>query len=129
MRSRQAGLHGALAHVVGQDEIEPQVPFAVGTVRHDRAGDPHDADAETAQFFGQPVDIADDAARCRNLRRCAGCDEHVDHVDDLFAYMENDGVISRLGKLESKPEDAEWGERFFHALDPDGYKLSFATPI
>ena len=54
---------------------------------------------------------------------------YVDNVDDLFAYMENDGIISRLGKLESKPEDAEWGERFFHALDPDGYKLSFATPI
>ena len=54
---------------------------------------------------------------------------YVDNVDGLFAYMENDGVISRLGKLESKPEDAEWGERFFHALDPDGYKLSFATPI
>ena len=34
-----------------------------------------------------------------------------------------------LGKLESKPQDATWGERFFHALDPDGYKLSFATPI
>ncbi len=54
---------------------------------------------------------------------------YVDNVDDLFAYMENNGTISRLGKLESKPKDAEWGERFFHALDPDGYKLSFATPI
>ena len=54
---------------------------------------------------------------------------YVDNVDELFAYMENDGIISSLGKLESKPEDAEWGERFFHALDPDGYKLSFATPI
>ena len=54
---------------------------------------------------------------------------HVDNVDEFFAYMENDETISRLGKLESKPEDAVWGERFFHALDPDGYKLSFATPI
>ena len=54
---------------------------------------------------------------------------YVDNVDDLFAYMESDEAISELGKLESKPEDAEWGERFFHALDPDGYKLSFATPI
>ena len=54
---------------------------------------------------------------------------YVDNVDDLFAYMESDEAISGLGKLESKPEDAEWGERFFHALDPDGYKLSFATPI
>ena len=54
---------------------------------------------------------------------------YVDNVDDLFTYMESDEAISGLGKLESKPEDAEWGERFFHALDPDGYKLSFATPI
>ena len=54
---------------------------------------------------------------------------YVDDVDELFAYMENDEIISVLGKLESKPEDAVWGERFFHMLDPDGYKLSFATPI
>jgi len=54
---------------------------------------------------------------------------YVDNVDELFAYMENDETISRLCKLESKPEDAIWGERFFHMLDPDGYKLSFATPI
>ena len=54
---------------------------------------------------------------------------YVDDVDELFAYMENDETISVLGKLESKPENASWGERFFHLLDPDGYKLSFATPI
>ena len=54
---------------------------------------------------------------------------YVDDVDEVFAYMENDETISRLCKLESKPEDAAWGERFFHTLDPDGYKLSFATPI
>ena len=54
---------------------------------------------------------------------------YVDDVDELFSYMENDETISGLGKLESKPQDATWGERFFHALDPDGYKMSFATPI
>ena len=54
---------------------------------------------------------------------------YVDDVDELFAYMENDETISVLGKLESKTENASWGERFFHMLDPDGYKLSFATPI
>ena len=54
---------------------------------------------------------------------------YVDDVDELFDYMENDETISRLGNLESKPVDAAWGERFFHILDPDGYKLSFATPI
>ncbi len=54
---------------------------------------------------------------------------YVDDVDELFDYMKNDETISRLGNLESKPVDAAWGERFFHVLDPDGYKLSFATPI
>ena len=52
-----------------------------------------------------------------------------DDVDAIFSYMKNDKTLSGLGKLESKPENAIWGERFFHALDPDGYKLSFATPI
>jgi len=54
---------------------------------------------------------------------------YVDDVDELFAYMKNNETISGLGKLESKPQDATWGERFFHVLDPDGYKISFATPI
>ena len=54
---------------------------------------------------------------------------YVDNVDELFAYMQDDQTISGLGKLESKPLNASWGERFFHVLDPDGYKLSFATPV
>ena len=54
---------------------------------------------------------------------------YTDDVDELFAYMQDDKIISELGKFESKPEDAVWGERFFHVVDPDGYKLSFATPL
>ncbi len=54
---------------------------------------------------------------------------YTDDVDELFAYMQDDKIISELGKFESKPQDATWGERFFHMLDPDGYKLSFATPL
>ena len=54
---------------------------------------------------------------------------YTDNVDELFAYMQDDKIISELGKFESKPQDAIWGERFFHMLDPDGYKMSFATPI
>ena len=54
---------------------------------------------------------------------------YTDDVDELFAYMQNDETISGLCKLESKPQDATWGERFFHLLDPDGYKISFAAPI
>jgi hypothetical protein len=30
---------------------------------------------------------------------------------------------------EAAPRDAEWGERFFHLLDPDGRELSFAKPL
>ena len=30
---------------------------------------------------------------------------------------------------EAAPRDAEWGERFFHLLDPDGHELSFAKPL
>ena len=54
---------------------------------------------------------------------------YVEDVDKFFIYMQNDETISVLGKLESTPQDAEWGERFFHVLDPDGYRLSFAAPI
>ena len=54
---------------------------------------------------------------------------YTDDVDELFAYMQDDKIISELGKFESKPQDATWGERFCHMLDPDGYKLSFATPL
>ena len=54
---------------------------------------------------------------------------YTDDVDELFTYMQDDKTVSELGKFESKPQDAIWGERFFHMLDPDGYKLSFATPL
>jgi catechol 2,3-dioxygenase-like lactoylglutathione lyase family enzyme len=30
---------------------------------------------------------------------------------------------------ESAPRDAEWHERYFHILDPDGHELSFAKPL
>jgi len=29
----------------------------------------------------------------------------------------------------SAPQDASWGERYFHMLDPDGHELSFARPL
>ena len=30
---------------------------------------------------------------------------------------------------ETEPEDAPWGERFFHIRDPSGHELSFAKPL
>jgi catechol 2,3-dioxygenase-like lactoylglutathione lyase family enzyme len=29
----------------------------------------------------------------------------------------------------TEPRDAEWGERYFHLIDPDGHELSFARPL
>jgi catechol 2,3-dioxygenase-like lactoylglutathione lyase family enzyme len=30
---------------------------------------------------------------------------------------------------EFAPQDAPWGERYFHLVDPDGHELSFAKPL
>jgi uncharacterized glyoxalase superfamily protein PhnB len=30
---------------------------------------------------------------------------------------------------DTSPQDAPWGERFFHLSDPDGHELSFARPL
>jgi hypothetical protein len=54
---------------------------------------------------------------------------HTDDVDALYYYLRNDDIISNLGKFETKPTDAEWGERFFQVRDPDGYPIVFATPL
>ena len=54
---------------------------------------------------------------------------HTEDVDALYYYLRNDDTISKLGKFETKPTDADWGERYFQMRDPDGYEIVFATPI
>ena len=54
---------------------------------------------------------------------------HTEDVDELYSHFKNDASISELVSFENEPTDALWGERFFHIRDPDGYQLSFATPI
>ena len=54
---------------------------------------------------------------------------HTEDVDALYYYLRNDDIISNLGKFETKPRDADWGERYFQMYDPDGYEIVFATPI
>ncbi|HYA83322.1 MAG TPA: hypothetical protein VEH06_07725, partial [Candidatus Bathyarchaeia archaeon] len=49
--------------------------------------------------------------------------------DGLYSRFKNDVSLSELISLENEPTNALWGERFFHIRDPDGYQLSFATPI
>jgi catechol 2,3-dioxygenase-like lactoylglutathione lyase family enzyme len=46
---------------------------------------------------------------------------HVDSVDAVYRRALEAGF-----KPETEPRDAEWGERYFHILDPDGHELSFA---
>ncbi|WP_119169185.1 VOC family protein [Algihabitans albus] len=49
---------------------------------------------------------------------------HVENVDAFHARA----VAKGLSPLFA-PEDAPWGERYFHIADPDGHELSFAKPL
>jgi catechol 2,3-dioxygenase-like lactoylglutathione lyase family enzyme len=46
----------------------------------------------------------------------------------IFYESDVDGLYARVIAAGLKPESAprEWGERFFHIVDPDGHELSFA---
>lgn len=47
----------------------------------------------------------------------------VDDVDAMHRRCLDAGLLPL-----TEPEDASWGERFFHIRDPDGHELSFARP-
>lgn len=49
---------------------------------------------------------------------------HVADVDALYAHARTLGLHPH-----APPEDAPWGERYFHLTDPDGHELSFARPL
>jgi catechol 2,3-dioxygenase-like lactoylglutathione lyase family enzyme len=49
---------------------------------------------------------------------------YVDDVDAFYGRALAHGLAP-----EAPPRDAEWGERYFHILDPDGHELSFASPL
>ena len=51
---------------------------------------------------------------------------HTDDVDKLYDYFRNNESISADVIFENAPIDAQWGERYFHIREPDGYQLSFA---
>jgi catechol 2,3-dioxygenase-like lactoylglutathione lyase family enzyme len=48
---------------------------------------------------------------------------YVSDVDAFCAYLKEKEL--RPGA----PQDASWGERYFHMSDPDGHALSFAHPL
>jgi catechol 2,3-dioxygenase-like lactoylglutathione lyase family enzyme len=49
---------------------------------------------------------------------------YVADVDALY-----DRALAAGYQPATVPRDAEWGERFFHVIDPDGHELSFARPL
>ena len=49
---------------------------------------------------------------------------YVEDVDALHQRIRSAGYTP-----ETAPEDAPWGERFFHIRDPSGHELSFARPL
>ena len=48
---------------------------------------------------------------------------YVADVDAIWAYLQKKGFHP------ASPQDASWGERYFHVPDPDGHELSFARPL
>ena len=48
---------------------------------------------------------------------------HFTDVDAFWMHLKDKGFDPEI------PQDASWGERYFHMLDPDGHELSFARPI
>ena len=48
---------------------------------------------------------------------------YVDDVDGLYRRLVAAGLAP-----QAAPQDAPWGERYFHVNDPDGHELSFARP-
>jgi catechol 2,3-dioxygenase-like lactoylglutathione lyase family enzyme len=49
------------------------------------------------------------------------------YVTDVDALYER--ALEAGCQPATVPRDAEWGERFFHLVDPDGHELSFARPL
>lgn len=54
---------------------------------------------------------------------------HTSDVDRLYTELRNDKELSHLIVFENEPSNAIWGERYFQIRDPDGYQISFATPL
>ena len=50
-------------------------------------------------------------------------------VADVDAVHDKLLAAGYASHAPAPPADAPWGERYFHALDPVGHELSFASPI
>jgi catechol 2,3-dioxygenase-like lactoylglutathione lyase family enzyme len=59
----------------------------------------------------------------RSVRQWGRLIFYVADVDQFWSYLQEKGF------QPESPQDASWGERYFHMHDPDGHELSFARPL
>jgi uncharacterized glyoxalase superfamily protein PhnB len=68
----------------------------------------------------------DDWKKGRDRKKGEGFRIYLETRQDLDALAE--AIESRGGMLDSRPEDTSWGSRVFTLTDPDGFKITIATP-
>ena len=68
-----------------------------------------------------------------NLRRVPECLKSSESPLVIFTVADVDAYHSQFlfagYEVEFAPRDAEWGERYFHAHDPSGNRLSFTSKL
>ena len=69
----------------------------------------------------------DDWQKGRDRLKGQGVRMYFETATSVDALAE--GIAKRGGTLESLPEDRSWGYRDFSMADPDGFKMTFGTPI
>jgi uncharacterized glyoxalase superfamily protein PhnB len=69
----------------------------------------------------------DDWMKGRDRMKGQGFRMYFETATDVDVLAE--GIARRGGTLESLPEDRPWGYRDFNMADPDGFKLTFGSPI
>lgn len=57
----------------------------------------------------------------------AGWGRVILYVSSVDAFYQQ--AVAAGFSPEFAPQDAPWGERYFHLRDPDGHELSFAQPL
>ena len=65
---------------------------------------------------------------CRRRYLASVGKARVSATDEVFGNDNQHAVACELDP-DTTPEDAEWGERYFHLTDPDGHEISFAKPL
>ena len=81
-------------------------------------------DASFTSFVLGPTSLNLEARR--SMGRVPPWGRVIIYVSDVDAIHRR---VRELGLSAPAPVDAPWGERFFHASDPDGHELSFAKPL